>query len=465
MAREKKRKGSKGKSAANDRRLNVRLAPTVEMIHEHLTEALCNEVFRDLRTTERQRKWSLFGLARFWLDVILEPPPSLSQLLERTRRGDPRGLLPEVAASPEAFFQKCKGFSSGFFMGLYTRFIEKVECNAPKQYCREVAHLQKRFSDVVIFDGSRLDKIAHRLKILWSEKAAVLPGCLLAVYDIFRGIATQLWFDADAAASEFNRAMRAAECLGLGTLVMGDRLYCMTKLFRLLNEQDCFGLFRRNKTLSYKKIRRLRRIRKNGTVIEDLLVKAGAGEDAIELRLIRLKVNGKTYEAFTNVLDTERLTAEDIITLYPLRWRIERLFFDLKVVLKLERFHAANPNAVAMQVSAGAMVHAAFRIAQADIAKKVAIPPEELSTQKLFPLLALASIKVIEAEFIFEVTCRTNKDLTLRKPSWRNLPDTVVSLEYIRLQRRLNKRKKRKFDPKRRNWKSLNKIRGGRKLT
>lgn len=465
MAREKKRKAKSRKGTAKERQIDVHLAPTVELIHKHVTEALCSEVFQDIRTTERERKWSLFGLARFWLDVILEPPPSLSHVLERTRRGDPRGLLPNVAASPEAFFQKCKGFSSEFFMGLYTRFIGEIEAKAPRQYCREVAHLQKRFSDVVIFDGSRLDKIAHRLKILWSENAAVLPGCLLAVYDIFRGIATQLWFDGDAASSEHTRAMMAAECLGSDTLAMGDRLYCTIQLFRLLNEIDCFGVFRRNKTLSYKKIRRLRRIRKNGAIIEDLLVKAGAGDDAIELRLIRLKANGKTYEAFTSCLDTERLTAEDIVTLYPLRWKVERLFYDLKVVLKLERFHAANPNAVAMQVFAGAMVHAAFRIAQADIAKKVAIPPEELSTQKLFPLLALASIKVIEAEFIFEVTSRTNKALKLRKPSWRNLPDTVVSLEHVRLQRRSNKRKKRKFDPKRRNWKSLKKIRGARKLT
>src|SRR6267142_2151021 len=240
---------------------------------------------------------------------------------------------------------------------------------------------------------------------------------------------------------------------------MGDRLYCTIKLFVLLSEQGCFGLFRRNKTLSFKKIRRLSRVRRNGAIIEDLLVKAGAGEAAMELRLIRLKVEGKTYEVFTNVLDTERLTAEDIVTLYPIRWRVERLFFDLKVVLKLEKFHAANPNAVAMQVFAGAIVHTAFRIAQADIAKKVAVPPEELSTQKLFPLLALASIKVLEAELIFDVTCRTNKDLMLRKPSWKILPDTAVSLEYILLQHRADLRKKRKFDPKRRNWKSFNKIR------
>jgi len=465
MARAMKRKGKSREGTAKGRQIDIHLTPTVELIHKHVTEALCKEVFQDVRTTERERLWSLFGLARFWLDVILEPPPSLSQVLERTRRGDPRGLLPEVAASPEAFFQKCKGFSSAFFMGLYTRFIAEVEGAAPKQYCQEVAALQKKFSNVVIFDGSRLDKIAHRLKMLWSEKAAVLPGCVLAVYDIFRGIATQFWFDADAAASEFDRAMRAAECLGAGTLVIGDRLYCTIQLFRLLGKQESFGVFRRNKTLSFKKIRRLRRIKRNGALIEDFLVKAGAGKDPLELRLIKLKAEGKTYEAFTNVTETKLLSAEDVVTLYPLRWRVERLFYDLKVVLKLERFHAANPNAVAMQVFAGAIVHAAFRIAQADIARKVAVPPEELSTQKLFPLLALASIKVLEAEFIFEVTCRTNKRVKLRKPNWTVLPDTTASLEYIRVQRRSNHRKKRKYDSKRRNWKSLNKIRGGRKLT
>jgi IS4 transposase len=465
MAKAKKRKGKSRKGTANERDLHVHLVPTVELIHAYLTESLCDEVFRSVRDKERQRKWSLFGLARFWLYIILDPPQSLTKALELARRGDPRGLLPEVAASPEAFFEKCKGFSSVFFMALYARFIAELVRKAPKQYCREVAHLQKKFSNVVIFDGSRLGKVAHRLKILWSEKAAVLPGCVLAVYDIFRGIAVQLLFEADASKAEFKQAEKATMSLGPETLVMGDRLYCTSKLFRLLNKQGCFGLFRRNKSLSFKKIRLLSRIKKNGGIIEELLVKAGAGDNAIELRLIRLKVDGHTYEAFTNVLDTKRLTAEDIVKLYPLRWRIERLFYDLKVVLKLEKFHAANPNAVAMQVFAGAIVHAAFRVAQADIAKKVGIPPEELSTQKLFPLLAIASIKVIEAEFIFEVTRRANKRVKLRKPSWSNLPDTVVSLEHIRVERRSSKRKKRKFDPKRRNWKSFNKIRGGRKLT
>jgi len=70
VAKEKKRKGKTRKGAADtqsDRQRKVQLVPTVEFLHENLSQALCDEVFKDVRTTERQRKWSLFLLARFWL--------------------------------------------------------------------------------------------------------------------------------------------------------------------------------------------------------------------------------------------------------------------------------------------------------------------------------------------------------------------------------------------------------------
>ena len=465
MAREKNGKGKKnGKGTVSDRDVDVHLAPTVQMLHEHITEAMCSEVFGKFRTNERQRKWSLFALARFWLAVILEPPPSLSQLLERVRRIDPRGFLPAVEASAEAFFQKCKTFSSSIFRGMYCRFIDDVLPKAPGDYCREYSHLKKKFTTVVVIDGSRLDKIAHRLKILWSEKAVVLPGCLLAVYDLFQGVASQLWFNADAAAPEFARALVALEHLERGTLVLGDRLYCNNAFFRKLTEHQCFGLLRRNKRLSLKKIRRISRSTAGGILREEWLVTAGAS-NPIELRLIRLKKGRSTYEALTNVMDRKRLTAKDAVGLYSLRWRVERLFYDLKVVLNLKRFYAANPNAVAMQVYSAAIVHTAFRIAQADIARQVNLPPEELSPQKLFPFLSVASIKLIEAEYIFEETCKANRGVKLRKPSWRKLPDTVVSLRHIRVQRRSSKRKKRKFDPARGKWTSFAKIKGSENLS
>lgn len=466
MAREKKRKGKTRKGTASDRHIEVAMVPTVEFLHRHVSGSLCEEVYRDLRTTERERKWSLFALARFWLAVIVEAPASLSQLLDRTRRQDPRGFLPQVEASAESFFEKAKNFSSGFFEALYGRFVSTVLDEAPTRYCQERAYLLEKFpGGIKVVDGSRLDKIAHRLKILWPEKAAILPGCILAVYDLYRGFATQLWFEVDAAASEFKRALLAMECMAPGSLVLGDRLYCGREIFHVLSQGGAFGLFRRTKTLTIKKKRRLSRALRNGGLLEDWLVEAGRGSGALELRLLRLKKNGTTYEALTNVLDPELLSVEDAVGLYPLRWTVERLFYDLKVVLNLKRFYAANPNAIAMQVYAAAMVHAAFRIAQADIARRHDLPPEELSPQKLFPLLALTSIRLLEAELIFEATQAANPRVKLKKPNWATLPGTIVSLRYLRVQRRSGPRRKREYDEERRQWKSITKVEGGEELT
>lgn len=467
MSREKKRKGSSREGTVSARDVDVSLAPTVRLLHENITEALCQEVFKGVRTTERERKWTLFALARFWLAVILKAPDSLSQVLAfRRDRHDPGGMLPQVEASAASFFEKCKTFSSGFFMALYTRFVDLVAPQAPKAYCREVAHLLEKFKDVVVVDGSRLDKIAHRLKILWKEKAAILPGSILAVYDLFRGFAVQLWFEPDAAASEFTRACLAVPGLRPGTLMLGDRLYCSLEMFRLLEENGCFGLFRRTKRLGIKKVRLLAKFAvEGGALIEDLIVQAGGGNRARELRVVRLKSGGKTYEAITNVLDEERLTTQDILTLYPMRWTVERLFYDLKVVLDLERFYAANPNAVAMQVFAAAMVHVAFRVAQADLAKRLRRPPEDFSPKKLYPLFATTSMTLIEAAYYFYRIQEANPETKLQEPDWTTHPATIVSLRYLLVQKRSDVRKKKDFDVERRKWKSITNIEGSQELT
>ncbi len=172
----------------------VDLSATLALVLDHLDEALCNEVFEDVRDRERQREWTLFLLARFWIAVVLDSPEALSHLLERTRYGDGTGLLPAVGASSEAFYQRCKNLPSTFFQILYFEFVSRVVKYALPCYAARLTPLRERFANVLVIDGSRLDKIAHRLKILWNEKAAILPGCLTALYDLFTGVAAQLWF-------------------------------------------------------------------------------------------------------------------------------------------------------------------------------------------------------------------------------------------------------------------------------
>ncbi len=444
----------------------IDFGPTLAIILEHLDEAMCDQVFLEVREKERQREWTLFFLARFWIDVILEAPPALRHLLERTRFGDGTGLLPCVGASDEAFSQRCKTLSSRFFGILYFEFIERLIREAMPCYTSKLEGLRNRFTNVFVIDGSRLDKIAHRLKILWNEKAAVLPGCITALYDLFRGVAPQIWFDADAAASEYNRAVLVFQTLQEGTLVLGDRLHCTLEMFDILDLQNCVGVFRRNKTIKIKKLELLSSTtRKDGSVIEDWLVEAGTGDKKRLLRLIKINREGKVRSALTNALDPKRLTAIEVVQLYPKRWQVERLFFDLKEVLNLHKFYAASPNAVAMQVFAAAMVHAAFRVAQGRIAQKIKIEPERISPAKLFPRLGIACISLIEFEYCFLETCKANRNITLRKPSPSRARNQRTMLSSILVEPRNSKRRHKKYSKERATWKSLRKIRGGKKLT
>lgn len=443
---------------------DVDLLRVVDLLQEHITPALCRTVFGAVRKTERQRVWTLEALIRFWTAVVLRAPKALSQALVDSLEGrDPS--FPRIVASPEAFFQRCRDLRPAFFAEVFRRFTARLVAAVPPRYATELAPVQARFGAVVVFDGSRLAAIAHRLKLLWDERAVVLPGCLLGVYDVGRGLCRQLYFSGDAAASEMTRAKTALADLAQDTLVVGDRLYGTADFFAALAAQHCWGLVRRNRLLGLHKLQRLRRRRVQGGLLEDWLVQAGSGASAPRqlLRHIRWRRGGTRYELLTNVLAPTRLSAEEALDLYAARWGIERMFFALKEVLNLNRLYAANPNAVAMQVYAAALVYNALRVAQSDGAAQVGVPPEDLSPAKLYPKVVTATFLYLHAQqwerHWRQRHPRHHLCLVAHRPRWRR-----TSLGTLHVERRDDHRRSRRFCPARRHWKSLTHVRGGRRF-
>ena len=51
---------------ARGRRADIDLLRVVDLLHEHLTPALCRAAFGRVRRTERQRTWTLKALVQFW---------------------------------------------------------------------------------------------------------------------------------------------------------------------------------------------------------------------------------------------------------------------------------------------------------------------------------------------------------------------------------------------------------------
>jgi hypothetical protein len=446
----------------------VDLIRTLELLTQHITQALCDSAFRKVRTNERQRQWSLWALVQFWTAVILRAPPSLSHALVEVQEGREL-LVPRIKASPEAFFERCRDLSWKFFAEVFRRFVKSLTESVEPRFCSRLASLRDRFTDVLVIDGSRLAAIARRLKILWNERAVVLPGCLMGVYDLFRGIPRVLAFCADAAAAEMTRAVEILDEIARETLIVGDRLYCAAAFFEELGQRGLWGLCRRNKRLGLPRLQSapLTKKRVRGGLLTEWLVDAGSGVSAPSqrLRLIRFKQGRKVRELLTNVLDPKRLTAEEAMDLYPCRWSIERMYFDLKETLNLNRFYPANPNAVGMQVYAGALVYTAMRVAQSEVAQEAQIEPEEISPAKFFPKMAAACHAYVVGEHMIAEMLRLNPGKRLKRPSWKGRRCASVPLEAILVEPRNGHRRRRRFCKARRHWKSFSHVRGGRELT
>jgi len=350
---------------------------------------------------------------------------------------------------------------------VFGRFTARLVEAVPPRYAAGVALVPARFTDILLLDGSRLAAIAHRLKLLWRERAVVLPGCLLGVYNLGRGLCRQLHFSADVAAGEMTRAKGVLRAVAHDTLLIGDPLYCTADCFDALPTQGCWGLFRRTRQLSLHKLQRLSKHRHGGGCLEDWLVRAGSGVSSPPqlVGYIRWRQGGTRYELLTNVLAPARLAAAEAWALYPYRWRIERMDFDLKEVLTLSRIYAGNPNAVAMQVYAAGIVYNALRVAQGDVAEAAGLEPEAISPAKFSPKMAAACQSYVVTQQWERQVRHLNPHRRLRMIDWRTERWASVAVPVLHIECRSGAHRRRRYCPARRHWKSLAHVRGGRKLT
>ena len=417
--------------------VRVDLIAVLEVLDTHLTSALCDAAWGAVRIAERQRKWTLELMLRFWAAVTLFAPPSLRHALAWAA-GMPGSGFPAPEATPEAFFARCQDLRWEFFEAAFVRFLASATQGLPARFAPEVHGLLGHFPALLAIDGSGLDPVARRLKVLRADRRVPMPGALLAIHDICKGVPAWLSFDPDVRTAEFNRATAALGALERGSLLVADRLYGVPKFFAAMAEHGLFGLCRRFGAV------RLDQLQLKGTfttdqgVLEDFDVLAGTTQRKQQaLRLLRLTKGGKVVlELFTNVLDRSKLGAQDALALYRARWTIERMFSDLKEVLNLNRFHAANTNAVGMQVFSAAIVYTALRIAQGQIAEQVNIAPEQLSTKKLFPKVAAAAQAMAASQHTLIVVQELNPNLKLKLPTMRQMPFASLPLATLLVEKR-----------------------------
>jgi hypothetical protein len=437
----------------------VDLLGPIRIIHEHLTKALCEAVFDERRISERRRLWTLQAMAEFWTAVIIRAPASLRQALDESRRG--AGGFPLVKASPESFFERAQGMRWEFFRDLFDAFSASALADRAPAFEEDLRQALPAFPGVFVVDGSRLDAVAHRLKVLWDERVVVLPGSLLVLYDLYRGVPLRVRFDEDSNRAEVPALKDELDALPKGALLLGDRAFCSHRLFGEFKQREIWALVRCTKAIGIERTGELSRADHDGGVLRDVLVVAGTTQKPSQrqsLRLIEWRAGKKSIRLLTNVLDPKTLPAPAAIALYRRRWSVERMFYDLKEVLNLHRFYAANVNAVAMQLYAAALVYVALRIAQADVAKAAQLRPERLSVEKLFPLVASASNAFVTVCLTVIALRAANPGVALVEPDWSGQDFASAPLDSVIVKPRNAKRRRRRTCPAMRRHASLHKF-------
>lgn len=414
----------------------IDLLAVVGLLHDHLTETLCEDVFTGVREKERRRQITLTSLARFWTAVILRAPDSLTQALtEASRRpSQPASAYPVMEASEQAFFQRCADLKPEFFRRVFEALRARLEAAEPARYATRWQAVAERFGGRIwAVDATSLDPVARRLKVLQRDRRVPIPGTVIAFQDLRRGTVARMRYERELQGQEGPCAREALAEVPPDTLVLGDRLYGMPVFLEAAKQRGVNVLVRRNRVVAFAAERRLSSAEVDGARLTDERGFYGLSPitPTIPVRLIRWKQGRRSLEVITDVLEPERLSAEEAIALYRERWGVERLFFELKEVLNLHRVYAANANAVAMQVYAAGIVHVALKTAQGRLAAAAGLEPEQLSPQKLFPRVATASDGLTQAELTFDAVQAANPNVRLKKPDWHTLPFAYARLREV----------------------------------
>jgi hypothetical protein len=460
-------------------RKGKRLALTVEevpsstylaVIWKYLTAVLCEQVFAATRIAERRRKWTLYMMIWFWIALLQSRYTSQTRALLEVKEGS-APLFPRVNATPEAFFEKVKDTRPEFFRNLFHAFTMQLKSVAQPCFETELAIDAKVFAHMYVLDGSRLAKVARKLKVAQAVTKAIIPGSMEAVYDMRCGLLHDLYFDPDGCVGEMKMVEQILDSMEKGSLISGDRFYAKPVVWRALEKRNLYMVTRYNKTVGKRRVAVVSRFRSSALSFDDYLVDMGGskpGTDPVRLRWVQIWGRGFKYTLLTNVLDPKRLTPQQLLAMYRRRWSVERMYLAMKEVLNLNHLYNCSPGAVGQQVYATAILYNALRLSQGQIADAAGIAPEVLSPDKLFPTLIEHYIKATEllaaADVIAKKEHRRAPDLTHADLKLDMFPWLRIRIRDNLLEKRSERRRRRRYCKGRARATSYKHVPGAKKL-
>ena len=304
---------------------------------------------------------------------------------------------------------------------LQTRWQERQERPLPAS----LSYAHKHFEHIWVADGSTLEALFRKLKVLQEVPVGQLGGKIGTVVDLLTRLPVEVWFREAPTASDMSFIPDLLGLVKANTLLVLDRGFYDFTFFADLMEQQAAFITRLKDNAFFIGTEPLSRTE----TVKDTVIFLGTGHQGtpvLKLRLIEVRFGKVWYRYLTSVLDPTLLPPFVVADIYRRRWRIEEAFNTVKRLLNLSYLWTGSINGIQLQIWATWLFYAILVDLGDAVADRLGLPFDRISLEMLhraFYHFSVAYAKGLAPDPVAYFADPANRDLgivkRLRKPTPR----------------------------------------------
>ena len=359
------------------------------------------------------------------LTILWRQVPSVRELTRMLARED---LLwcQAVQVSQQALSQRFLVFPAELFERVFKELLPDLKNRwhqrQERPLAESLAYARQHFDQILAADGSTLEALFRKLKVLEDVPVGQLAGKMGTVVDLLTRLPIEIWFREQAKAHDTTFIPDLLALVKAKTLLVLDRGFYDFDFFADLIKRKVAFITRPKQNAFFIVAETLTSTDK----VKDLLILLGTGQNGppiLKLRLIEVRFGQGWYQYLTSVLDPTVLPPFVVADIYRRRWRIEEAFNTVKRLLKLSYLWTGSLNGIQLQIWATWLFYALLIDLGDAVADRLGLPFDRISLEMLYRGLyhfARAYSNGLTTDPVSYFAYPTNQDLavvkSLRKP-------------------------------------------------
>ena len=320
------------------------------------------------------------------LTMLWRQVPSVNELTRMLARED---LLwcEAVNVSQQSLSERFLVFPAVLFERVFKELLPQLQHRWHHRHNRplpeSIAFARHHFEQIWIADGSTLEGLFRKLKVLAQVPVGQLAGKIGVVVDLLTRLPVEVWFREQPKTHDTTFIPDLLLLATPKTLLLLDRGFYDFDFFALLIKQGTAFITRLKKNAFFVVADTLTDTNK----VKDYVIFLGTGQNntpVLKLRLIEVRFGKVWYRYITSVLDPTILPPFVVADLYRRRWRIEEAFHTVKRLLNLSYLWTGSVNGIQLQIWATWLFYAILVDWGDGVADRLGLPFDRISLEMLY---------------------------------------------------------------------------------